>query len=266
MGKSQSREIIREENKIKVVIRAFVGQFFSSSKLFLAIPRYVIYFKEMVNYFRQEEAEQFSLFELSPRIHEKKEIAGMGGPGFYQNAWAYRSIYNKKPAEHVDIGSDTMFIGMLSAITKVTFIDIRPFKTGLPNLECKQGDILNIPYPDDSIKSLSCLHVIEHIGLGRYGDKLDPNGTKKAIKELQRVLTPNGNFYLSTPVGRHRINFNHHRVFSPKYIIDLFSDLNLIEISGLDRDSKFIQNIDIDILETLEYSIGLFHFTKKPKL
>lgn len=85
---------------------------------------------------------------------------------------------------------------LLSTITKTTFIDIRPFKTDLKDLAVKKGDILNMPFEDNSIKSLSFLHVAEHIGLGRYGDKLDPEGTKKACIELSRILAPDGKLFL----------------------------------------------------------------------
>ncbi len=84
---------------------------------------------------------------------------------------------------HLDIGSEIKWVGLLSTITRVTFIDSRPFKSDLDNLSIRKRDILSLPYENDSIKSLSCLHVAEHIGLGRYGDNLDPDGTKKPVKK-----------------------------------------------------------------------------------
>jgi len=90
---------------------------------------------------------------------------------------------------------------MLTAFTNVTFIDIRPLEAKLDRLECIKGNILSMPFEDKSLRSLSCLCVAEHIGLGRYGDSLDPMGTKKAIKELSRVLAVNGNLYFSVPVA-----------------------------------------------------------------
>ena len=44
--------------------------------------------------------------------------------------------------------------------------------------------------------------MLEHIGLGRYGDPIDPQGTEKAATELQRVLAPGGDLYLSLPIEK----------------------------------------------------------------
>jgi hypothetical protein len=57
------------------------------------------------------------------------------------------------------------------------------------------------------------MHVIEHIGLGRYGEALDPDGDLKAIRELVRVLAAGGNLLVVVPVGRPRIQFNAHRIY-----------------------------------------------------
>jgi len=145
----------------------------------------------------------------------------------------------------------------------VTFIDIRPLVANLENFDSKKGDILSIPYKDNCIQSLSCLHVAEHIGLGRYGDSLDPLGTKKACKELSRVLAINANLYFSLPVGKPRLCFNAHRIHSPQQIIEYFSNLELVELSGIDDEGNFTKNIDMALLAKSNYACGLFHFTKK---
>jgi predicted SAM-dependent methyltransferase len=152
----------------------------------------------------------------------------------------------------------------LSTITKVTFIDIRPFETDLKDLIIKKGNILNMPFEDNSVNSLSCLHVAEHIGRGRYGDYVDPDGTKKACRELSRILAVNGNLYFSVPVGKQKTYFNAHRVHSPGTIIqNYFKDLNLVVLSGVTDSRAFIENIDIDVLEKSNYACGLFWFRKQ---
>ena len=131
------------------------------------------------------------------------------------------------------------------------------------NFNFKKGSILNIPYQNDSIKSLSCLHVAEHIGLGRYGGKLNPKGTIEACKELERVLAPNGSLFFSVPIGKPKLIFNAHRIHSTKQIFSYFSNLKLIELSGIDDDGTFYENIDSNILNSCEYGCGLFWFEKK---
>jgi hypothetical protein len=168
-----------------------------------------------------------------------------------------------KPDYHVDVGSRVDFVGFLTAITKVIFIDIRPLMATLENFESRKGSILSMPFEENSIISLSCLHVAEHIGLGRYGDTLDPLGTKKACEALSRTLAVGGDLYFSLPVGKQRLCFNAHRIHSPKQIIEYFSNLELVEFSGIDDEGKFKRNINISLLENSNYACGLFHFTKK---
>ena len=122
-----------------------------------------------------------------------------------------------------------------------------------------------MPFKDNSVISLSCLHVAEHVGLGRYGDKLDPNGTEKACRELSRVLAVNGNLYFSVPVGGQKTCFNAHRIHNPRTIISYFKDLELVELSGVTDSGKFIENIDIEFLENSKYACGLFIFKKPGK-
>jgi hypothetical protein len=106
--------------------------------------------------------------------------------------------------------------------------------------------------------------VAEHIGLGRYGDPLHPEGTKKAAGELVRILAPTGNLYFSVPVGKPRVCFNAHRIHSPQQILSYFHDLELLQFSGIDDDGICRQDIAPGDLADATYACGLFHFTKRP--
>ncbi|MGA2030503.1 MAG: DUF268 domain-containing protein, partial [Verrucomicrobiota bacterium] len=77
---------------------------------------------------------------------------------------------------------------MVSAFVPVKFYDYRPADLHLDNLACEHADLQALPFADCGIQSISCMHVVEHVGLGRYGDPLDPNGDLKAMNELERVL------------------------------------------------------------------------------
>jgi len=114
--------------------------------------------------------------------------------------------------------------------------------------------------------SLSCLNVAEHIGLGRYGDRLDPCGTEKACRELSRVLGPNGDLYFSLPVGYQRLCFNAHRIHSPSQIVRHFEGLDLIECAGVDDSGQFWRHQDVDAFERQTYACGFFHFRKPDEL
>jgi SAM-dependent methyltransferase len=227
-----------------------------------AVPGFFGYFNDLINYKKMEGSEPVKIVDTYPCIHDKTRTTGFDSHYFYQDIWAFRKIYESKTNHHVDVGSRVDFVGFLSVITKITFVDIRPLMVNLENFDPKEGSILSLPFGDNSIFSLSCLHVAEHIGLGRYGDQLDPRGTEKAIKELSRVLAPKGNLYLSLPAGKTRLCFNAHRIHSAKQILEYCCELQLLEFSGIDDAGNFLRNIDMTVLENSDYACGLFWFTK----
>jgi len=181
---------------------------------------------------------------------------------FYQAAWLARKLAATSPAKHLDIGSDAKLIGALSAFVPTEFMDFRPLEVKLAGLDCTRGSILALPMKDSSVLSLSCLHVVEHIGLGRYGDPLDPSGSKKAFVELERVVQAGGYLFLTVPVGRERVCFNAHRVFSPESIVAAMPNLTLREFSFVDDEGHFLERQLLSAAQGLEYGCGMFFFEK----
>lgn len=181
---------------------------------------------------------------------------------FYQGAWLARRIGPAKVARHVDVGSSVLTMSVLSAQKAITFVDYRPLRATLPGLNSIAGNILNLPFADDSVESLSSLHVIEHIGLGRYGDPIDPQGSVKAALELQRIVRSGGKLFLSLPIGRERICFNAHRVHAPASVLAMFSQMRLAEFSYVDDAGNYHEAQPIEVADHLEYGCGMFHFEK----
>ena len=109
------------------------------------------------------------------------------------------------------------------------------------------------------------MHVVEHIGLGRYGDLVDYDGDLKAMRELRRVLKPNGNLLFVVPVGKPKIMFNAHRVYSYEQIIEQFSELKLVSFAlikeGYDDGGLNFHATSIDVAEQ-KYGCGCFWFKK----
>lgn len=180
----------------------------------------------------------------------------------HQSVWAAHAIVERRPREHVDVGSLALFVAMLSASVPVTFIDIRPLDLALDNLHPVKGSLERLPLVDGSVQSLSCLHVIEHVGLGRYGDPLDPEGSQQACRELARVLEPGGNLYLSAPIGSERVCFNAHRVHDPRTILSYVPELDLVEFVVVDDDGALRTDLGVDGCSTMSYGCGLFRFER----
>ena len=157
----------------------------------------------------------------------------------YHTSWAARVLKESNPAKHVDISSSLYFSGIVSAFIPIDFYDYRPANLNLSNLNSKEGNLLSLPFADDSVQSISCMHTIEHIGLGRYGDPIDPCGDIKAINELKRVTAKNGSILFVVPIGKiPMIEFNAHRIYSYKQIVSYFDGFELKEFSLIPEDER----------------------------
>ncbi len=181
---------------------------------------------------------------------------------FHQGAWLARHLATRTGALHVDVGSSVMMLSVMTAWAPTVFVDFRPLRAGISGLFPVAGTLAGLPFADRSVASLSCLHVIEHVGLGRYGDPLDPDGARAAAAELARVLAPGGRLYVSTPVGRERVCFNAHRVFSPHTIVEWFAGLSLAAFAFVDDAGDFKAGQDPAMAANLEYGCGMFVFER----
>ncbi len=200
-----------------------------------------------------------------PCLNDKTQSTDFDRHYIYHTAWAARILAKTQPHEHTDISSYLYFSTIVSAFLPVYFYDYRPAELTLPGLKTGQADLLKLPFTDNSIGSLSCMHVIEHIGLGRYGDPLDPEGDLKAIFELKRVLSKGGNLLFVVPIGQPKIMFNGHRIYSTEQIKTYFSDLELLEFTLISENKEndgLIVNPSSALLAKEQYACGCFWFRK----
>lgn len=220
------------------------------------------YARDFRAYSKLAGSEPLRLADVHARIHDRTRTTPFDAHYLYQAVWAYRAIQRAGVAQHVDVGSEITFVALLTAVTEVTFFDIRPLGAEVPRLTCKAGSLLALPLDDRSVPSLSSLHVAEHVGLGRYGDPLDPAGTRKAAAELSRVLAPGGDLYFSLPVGRPRVCFNAHRIHHPHQILSYFPDLELASFAAVTDRRELREGIDPGSVGDACYACGLFHFRR----
>jgi len=187
----------------------------------------------------------------------------------YHVSWAARILEKVKPGFHVDISSLLYFNIIISAFIPVLFLEFRPVKVNLNNFSAVAANINFLPFKKESIKSLSCMHVVEHIGLGRYGDQLDPQGDIKAIREIKRVIAPWGNLLFVVPIGSPKIMFNAHRIYSYRQIRNYFEDFELVEFA-LIPDNAHERGILFNATETdcdeQVYGCGCFWFRKEKEI
>ena len=170
------------------------------------------------------------LEHLYPCLGDDTEMTVVEPTYFYQDWWAFSRIVKNAPKVHVDVGSNHKFVALLSTVIQLTMVDIRPLSLPLEGLRFRRASILDLPFEDRSLESLSSLCVVEHIGLGRYGDALDPHGSEKALLELSRVLAPGGRLYLSAPIGdRSMVAFNGGRIFSLSDLLDMLVKLEVAQ-------------------------------------
>jgi SAM-dependent methyltransferase len=225
------------------------------------------FIRNAVIYTQRNTGQEFSMSfrNLCYRSYDRYALAGSVPVHYFlQDIWAARYVRDCHVTHIVDVGSRLDgYIAHLLTFCRVTYVDIRPLDILVENLEFIGGNITSLPFDAASVPWLSSLHVIEHIGLGRYGDPVDPEGHRKAAKEMQRVLAPGGTLILSTVLGEERLCFDAHRIFDFKTVHSMFEGLALQTFSLIDdMGHKVIENATSGAAKDCKYGCGIFVFRK----
>lgn len=218
--------------------------------------------------------EVFELGLFYPVLYEKSEPAGSAvGHYFHQDLLVAQKVFHAQPKRHIDVGSRVDgFVAHLATFREVEAIDVRPLQSSTPNIKFHCADLMADLPPSmvAATESLSCLHAIEHFGLGRYGDPLQYDGHLRGLANLRRMLKTGGTLYLSTPISsRQRIEFNAHRVFQLPYLMSLLAkDFDLRTFSYVGDDG--LLHVDQDVTGSdaqntfgLRYGCGIFELTAR---
>jgi hypothetical protein len=163
------------------------------------------------------------LGKMYPILDDAKAESGIGDKiYFFQDLYIAQEIFKANPARHVDIGSRVDgLIAHVASFREIEIFDIRPLNSKIRNVKFTKCDLMGELSPDllGCTDSLSCLHAIEHFGLGRYGDPINANGHLAGFENLSKMVKSGGIFYFSVPLGSLRVEFNAHRVFSMDYLL-----------------------------------------------
>lgn len=246
-----------------------VSQLIDPQLLYAGLRGYPRYLQDFLRYRRLTTSSgQKPAMEWMPALRERTLSTTFDAHYCYMSHWATKGIVARfaasGAARHVDVGSQIAWLMPLAALLPVETVDIRPYETCLPWLTVRAGSILSLPYADRSIASLSCLHVVEHIGLGRYGDPLSATGSVDAMRELARVLAGGGSLHFAVPCGRPRVCFNAHRVFDPLQIVSAFEQwgLHLETFSAVTDERRYLEPARPEVLVDADYGCGMFHFRR----
>ena len=205
---------------------------------------------------------EFPLYKNYPCLNDKNsECGNILNPYFPQDLYVAQKIFNKKPIKHVDIGSRIDgFVAHVASFREIEVLDIRPMQEMISNVVFKQADITSVDsIPSNYCDSISSLHAIEHFGLGRYGDNIDPEGHLKGFSNIATILKSGGTFYFSVPMGIQRIEFNAHRIFGMPYLMNwVTKDFTISSFAYIDDKCILHENVTLN-KDNINNSFGCNH-------
>jgi hypothetical protein len=205
-----------------------------------------------------------------PMLNDSLQQAGISkGHYFHQDLLVASYIYKSNPETHIDIGSRIDgFVAHVAAFRKIHIIDIRDLnEIGHENISFIKLDLTEDNNFSFVSESVSCLHAIEHFGLGRYGDTIDPVGHIKGFNNILKIIKKNGTLYISFPISKNNeIHFNSQRVFNPNDVFNWPTRGNKIilkKFDYVDSQGKLHLNTKIRDIENIkEYGCGIYTFIK----
>jgi hypothetical protein len=225
---------------------------------------FIKYFSDLIKYKKLNGKVNY----IFPVLGEDKKKSGqITNHYFYQDLLVASYIFKNKPTKHIDIGSRIDgFVANVASFRKIEVFDLRINKLNFKNIKFRKLNLNKINkklynYAD----SISCLHTIEHFGLGRYGDPIDPDSYKKGFNNLVKMLKSKGLLYISFPISNNNETFfNLERRFNPKDILGWTKELILLNFDFIDDKQKL--NLNVNLLSLYKKNIvngcGIYVFKK----
>ena len=204
---------------------------------------------------------------IMPEFGDFSEAAGKAkGHYFHQDLFVSSLIRKESPKRHIDIGSRIDgFVAHVASFREIEVLDIRKLEQSVhKNIVFQQQDITK---EDEKLvsctDSLSCLHALEHFGLGRYGDNVDPQGHIKGYKNLVKMLKDEGLLYISFPIAAVSVVcFNTHRIFEPSEVLTWSDEMSLKLFAFVDDCGDLHTSADVGKLPKLDYGCGIYVLKK----
>ena len=202
-------------------------------------------------------------------LTDYEDEAGIGkGHYFHQDLLVAKFIFERQPKRHVDVASRLDgFVAHVASFRELEVLDVRPLeKSDHKNIKFVQADLMS-PQNLGQTDSLSCLHAIEHFGLGRYSDPIDIDGHNKGISNLVNLVSEGGHLYISMPIGQNdEVHFNAHRIFKVDTIFkhpSIREKMSLIRFDYVDDDGNLNADVNVqDIDKSIKHGCGIYTFFK----
>ncbi len=211
--------------------------------------------------FKEQGDGSFPLGKWYPRLDDiGKECGEVRGTYPIGDLYVAQKIFEAKPVNHLDIGSRIDgFVFHVASFREISVMDIRNMPFKIKNINFINHDITDDIISSGEWHSISCLHSLEHYGMGRYGDKVNFSGYLEALNNIFFMLKWGGTFYLAIPVGKQRIDWNAYRVFDFGRITQTLKDIGF-KIQSL----VFINNdgILLDRIVSGSESYAIFELLK----
>jgi hypothetical protein len=207
-----------------------------------------------------------------PMVSDYYSDAGtVRGQYFHHDLLVAQEIFRDNPKRHVDFGSRfDGFVAHVASFRKIEVVDIRALPACIhENISFIRNNVMTpLTFAGEKIDSISCLNALEHFGLGRYGDPINPSGHIIGFRNMWSVLSPNGKIYIAVPIATNSsVCFNAHRIFLATDIFTWFAEndnYSLLNFDVIDDLGELRRNQDPSKLEyKLEFGCGVYTLVKK---
>ncbi len=163
--------------------------------------------------FNYDNTPMYSLFDANPNIVAGKRGVVVGS----ENPWleAFLLTYGSSEVTTVEYGTIVSEDSRILTCTPDRFDKL-----------FLRGDIEQFDYA-------FTYSSIEHDGLGRYGDVLNPDGDLQTVRKLMDVVKPGGLIFIGVPCCLDVLFWNAHRLYGPKRFQRLFAGLEILGVLDL---------------------------------
>jgi SAM-dependent methyltransferase len=154
-------------------------------------------------------------------------------------------------------GGSSISLGLSSFGYHVTGIDFRYAGYSHKNFTYLKNDFLKYNFDLNSFDSVLAISVLEHVGMGHYGDEFVENADKISMKKIYDILKPNGIVFISVPGGRKKIyeknGIKYIRIFDPETIEKLCENFVIEKEYFYKKINQEWISVDRDELIETEY-------------